>query len=115
MVRFNSIESNQGHSISIPILKYCNSMHSDLSVYGAACPYNKMNKIHVCLNQRTGPPGFFGIWGEWLFLFKELGSTGNYFRGSGEKAYSFVDLGSPAKKFFLNLTLMEKPPFLFDF
>ena len=45
-----------------------------------------------------GPPGVLGIWGEWLFIFSELGSTGNYFRGSREQAYNFGDLGSPAKK-----------------
>ena len=40
----------------------------------------------------TGSPRvFFWIWGEWLFLFGELGSTGNYFRGSGEQAHSFRD------------------------
>ena len=44
------------------------------------------------------PPGVMGIWGEWLFIFRDLGSTGNYFRGSGEQAHSFGDLGSPAKK-----------------
>ena len=43
------------------------------------------------------PPGFWGIWGEWLFIFRELGSTGNYFQGFGEQAHSFGDLGSPAK------------------
>ena len=45
-----------------------------------------------------GPPGVLGIWGEWLFIFRDLGSTGNYFRGSGEQAQSFGDLGSPVKK-----------------
>ena len=45
-----------------------------------------------------GPPGVLGIWGEWLFIFRDLGSTGNYFRGDGEQAHSFRDLGSPAKK-----------------
>ena len=45
-----------------------------------------------------GPPGVLGIWGEWLFIFRDLGSTGNYFRGAGEQAHSFADLGSPAKK-----------------
>ena len=44
------------------------------------------------------PPGVLGIWGEWLFIFRELGSTGNYFQGFWEQAHSFVDLGSPAKK-----------------
>ena len=28
------------------------------------------------------PPGVLGIWGEWLFIFMDLGCTGNYFRGS---------------------------------
>ena len=44
------------------------------------------------------PPGVLGIWGEWLFIFRELGSTGNYFMGAREQAHSFGDLGSPAKK-----------------
>ena len=35
---------------------------------------------------------------EWLFIFRELGSTGNYFQGFGEQAHSFGDLGSTAKK-----------------
>ena len=33
---------------------------------------------------------------------------GNYFRGAGEQAHSFGDLGSPAKKL---KKVMEKPPF----
>ena len=45
-----------------------------------------------------GPPGVWGIGGEWLFIFRELGSTGNYFKGFGEQAHSFGDLESPAKK-----------------
>ena len=36
-----------------------------------------------------GPPGFLGFWGEWIFNFRELGSTGNYLRGAGEQAHSF--------------------------
>ena len=42
-----------------------------------------------------GPPGVLEIWGEWLFIFRDLGSTGNYLRGAGEQAHN---LGSPAKK-----------------
>ena len=38
-----------------------------------------------------GPPGILGIWGEWLFIFRELGSTGHYFQGFGEQAHSFGD------------------------
>ena len=39
-----------------------------------------------------------GLWGEWLFIFRELGSTGNYFRGAREQANNFGDIGSLAKK-----------------
>ena len=58
-----------------------------------------------------GPPGVLGIMGEWLFIFRDLGSTGNYFRGAGEQAHSFGDLGSPAKK----QKIKEKPPFCLIF
>ena len=58
-----------------------------------------------------GPPGVLGIWGEWLFIFRDLGSTGNYLRGAGEQAHSFGDLGSPAKKQKNN----AKASILFDF
>ena len=59
------------------------------------------------------PPGVLGIWGEWLFIFRDLGSTGNYFRGAGEQAHSFGDLGSPAKK--QKKKIKEKPPFCLIF
>ena len=45
----------------------------------------------------VGPPGVLGIWGEGLFIFRELGSTANYFRGAGEQAHTLGDLGSTAK------------------
>ena len=45
---------------------------------------------------RMGPRGL-GDLGRMTISFRELGRTGNYFRGSGEKANSFGDLGSPAK------------------
>ena len=44
------------------------------------------------------PQGVLGMWGKWLFLFKELGYTGKDFRGSGEQAHSFGDIRSSAKK-----------------
>ena len=50
--------------------------------------------VMLCL----GPPGVLGIWGEWLFIFRELASTGNYFRGAREQAHYFGDIGSLAKK-----------------
>ena len=43
---------------------------------------------------KVGPPGVLGIWGEWLFIFRELGSTGNYFRGAREQAHNLGDIGS---------------------
>ena len=46
---------------------------------------------------RNGAPGVLGIWGEGLFIFREMGSTANYFRGAGEQAHTFWDLGSTAK------------------
>ena len=33
-----------------------------------------------------------------LFIFRELGSTGKYFRGAGEQAHNFGHLGSTATK-----------------
>ena len=44
------------------------------------------------------PPRVLGIWVEWPFIFRDLGSTGFYFRGAGEQAHSLGDLGSPVKK-----------------
>ena len=32
-----------------------------------------------------------------IFIFRDLGAFGNYFRGAGEQAHTFVDLGNPAK------------------
>ena len=58
------------------------------------------------------PSGVLGIWGEWLFIFRDLGSTGFYFRGAGEQAPCFGDLGSPAKKQKKN---QGKAFILFDF
>ena len=57
-----------------------------------------------------GHPGVLGILGERLFIFRDLRSTGNYFRGAGEKASSFGDLGSPAK-----IKNKGKASILFDF
>ena len=66
-------------------------------------------RSRVCINSKElenvmsfrryiiGPMGF-GDLGEWLFIFRELGSTGNYFQGFGQQAHSFGDLGSPVKK-----------------
>ena len=49
------------------------------------------DKIQVTGKTEDGAPGGLGIWGEWLFIFRELGSTGNYFQGFAEQAHSFGD------------------------
>ena len=51
----------------------------------------------MCHIESLGPPGVWGIWGEWLFIFRELGCTGNCFRGAREQAHNFGDVGSLAK------------------
>ena len=45
-----------------------------------------------------GSPWVLEIWREGIFIFRELGSTGNYFQGFEEQANSFRDLGSHVKK-----------------
>ena len=59
----------------------------------------------------TGPPGVLGIWGEWLFIFRELGSTGYYLKGAREQAHNFGDIWSLAKK----QKNKEKPTFCWIF
>ena len=59
----------------------------------------------------AGPPGVLGIWGEWLFIFREQGSTGNYFRGAREQAHNFGDIVTLAKK----EKKIRKASILFDF
>ena len=43
------------------------------------------------------PPWILGSWGEWLFIFRELGGTDYYFRGAGEKSHTFGNFESIAK------------------
>ena len=63
--------------------------------------------VHSEKSSINGAPGVLGILGEWPFIFRELGSTGNYLRGAREQAHNFGDLRSLAKK----QKNMEKPPF----
>ena len=60
--------------------------------------WNSVNYITCLAWALVGLPGVWGIWGEWIFNFRELRSTGNYFRGTGEQAHSLRDLESPAKQ-----------------
>ena len=60
--------------------------------------HNIAHGIKPGSNSLKGPPGVLGIWGEWLFVFRGLGSTGNYLRRDSEQAHNFGDIGSLAKK-----------------
>ena len=66
-------------------------LHSNKGVTFCSC-YPKPG------DRYKGIIGALGIWGEWLFIFRELESTGNYFRGAREQAHNFGDLGSIVKK-----------------
>ena len=69
------------------------------TVKSRVCIYSKEHENVISFRRHIiGPPWVLRIWREWLFIFRELGSTGNYFQGFGEQAHSFGDLGSPAKK-----------------
>ena len=59
-----------------------------------AMPVGVLPHYRLCL----GPPGVLGIWGEWLFIFRELGSNCNNFTGAKEQAHNFGDIGSLAKR-----------------
>ena len=67
-----------------------------MSVCLFACMYVCM---HAYLWTYVWAPGVLGIWEEGLFILfsGSWGSTGNYFKGAGEQAHDFRDLGSPAK------------------
>ena len=54
------------------------------------------------------------MWGEWLFIFTELGSTGNYFLGFGEQAHSLRGFMEPCKRLFKKSHLKEKAFISFD-
>ena len=69
-----------------------------------------MTQIVRCASY-MGPPGVLGIWGEWLFIFRDLGSTGDYLRGAREQAHNFGDIRSLAKK----QKKLGKASILFDF
>ena len=61
---------------------------------------NSVDPDQPASEEALGPPGVLGILGEWLFIFRELGSTGNYFRGAKEQADNFggfLDISAPNK------------------
>ena len=70
----------------------------------------RLSAVTIKVGYNLEAPGVLGIWREWLFIFRALGSTGNYFQGFGEQVHSFGDLGSHSKS-KKNLTLKEKPSF----
>ena len=56
----------------------------------------KTHRAQTATRPQDLAPG--GLGENSYFFFRQLGSTGNYFRGSGEQAHSFGDLVSTAKK-----------------
>ena len=88
-------------------------MQQTIEAKGQTCDlcFTRLRFIHYITAALLGPQRVLGIWGEWLFIFRELGSTGNYFRGAGEQVYCIGDLGSPAKK----QNNKGKASILFDF
>ena len=61
--------------------------------------YHRAKNEHPQIkSEEWGPNGALGLWGDWVFIFRELGSLCNYFQGFWEQAHSLGDLGSPAKK-----------------
>ena len=58
--------------------------------------------LELAVNPQWGAlPVIFESWGEWPFIFGELGSTGNYFQGAGEQALNFGDLRPLSESDFL--------------
>ena len=49
------------------------------------------------LEINTGPPGVWGSWGEGLYIFMELGCTGNHFRDLRSKLIFLGILGALQK------------------
>ena len=58
----------------------------------------KLRHLGFCLAARLYLKTNTGAWGEGLFIFRKLGSTGNYFQGFGEQIHCLGVLGSPAKR-----------------
>ena len=50
------------------ILYVCNFNRESLQSKEVVQTFNRTS-----LSDRAGPPGVWGIWGEWLFIFRELG------------------------------------------
>ena len=55
--------------------------------------------MHAYIWTYVWAPWVLGIWGEGIhvFIFRELGGTGNYFKGAREQPHGFGNLGSPVK------------------
>ena len=61
-------------------------------------PMYKWHQVFKCTFEPPRGGGGEVSWGEGLFIFRELWSTGNYFMGAGEQGHNFGDLGSTAEK-----------------
>ena len=80
------------------MLNTLSSLNIEIIIINTLCSLCIISICNFSYFPFWGPPGVLGIWGEGLFIFRELGSTANYFRGAGEQAHTFGDLGSTAKK-----------------
>ena len=87
---FNSTSRYLDDLLNIDNIHFEHMVHR---IYPAEIQLNKADA-----SDTGAPPGVLGIWGEGLFIFRELGSTANYFRGAGEQGHTFGDLGSTVKK-----------------
>ena len=92
------------NQITLIIQKRSDLLYNHSITYCSITPFFSP-KRHLAIFEKLaiytillGPPGVLGIWGVGQFIFRELGSTVNYFRGAGEQAHTFGDLGSTAKK-----------------
>ena len=60
---------------------------------------NASRRPNTLLYTKTLPLRYWGPVRGGIFIFTELGSTGNYFRGASEQLHSIGDLGSPSQRF----------------
>ena len=99
---FRVCEQHRGRPI-------CQSIQSDQGL----C-YLLVGKYNIGPPPPPPPPRILEIWGEWLFIFRELGSTGNNFRGAREQAHNFWDIGSLAKRQLEDLKVLRRSPDLLN-
>ena len=83
-------EKDTGRNNVVPVMlafyyTYCRTA-KERSIYRSRVCINSKEYENVMTFRRhfIGPPWVLGSWGEWLFIFREMESTGNYFQGFRE-------------------------------